>query len=53
MTTLITIERHIRFAVKSGITPFRNAVALSWPLDNDSAGLGLFCSAIRVPRAAT
>jgi hypothetical protein len=53
MTTLITIESHIRSAVKSGIIPFRNAAALSHLLDNDGAGLGLFGSAIQLPRAAT
>ena len=53
MTTLITIESHIRAAVKSGIIPFRNAAALSHLLDNNGAGLGLFGSAIQLPRAAT
>ena len=53
MTAPITIESHIRSAVESGIIPFRIAAALSYLLDNDSAGLRLFCSAIQVLRAAT
>jgi hypothetical protein len=54
MTRLIPIERHIRSGVKNGIIPFSNgAAALCYVLDNDSAGLGLFCSAIQVPLAIT
>ena len=54
MTTLITIETHLPCGVKNAIIHFGNgAAAPNCPLDDDSAGLGLFCCMIALPLAVT